>query len=117
MITKPSRAYLQPDKSYVKPTAKEAALLKHEQGHFDIAEIFARQLTSKSSMVMCCKADGTMKTFAEISKELSAIEKEVLKAWDDYNKAYDMETDHSVKQKEQNDWNDKISKALEPPKK
>src|SRR6266436_4042982 len=38
------RAVFEPDESWVDPTKKTDQLLKHEQGHFDLAELSARKL-------------------------------------------------------------------------
>lgn len=38
-------AFFSPSGSWVKPGQKTAELLKHEQGHFDMAEVYALRLT------------------------------------------------------------------------
>jgi predicted secreted Zn-dependent protease len=82
-----SVAEFYPGSSWVKPNRKLASLLKHEQGHFDITEIYARKMSKaiREAKIECAdeaKADAAGK------KILSRLDKE----WEKAEKAYDVET-------------------------
>ncbi len=79
-------------------------LLTHEQGHFDIAEIFARKLRQ---------------TFKNYKVNLVTIERDFKKMYDktiserdSMNALYDKETDFSRNKPKQLYWNKKIIKEL-----
>ncbi len=91
--------------SWMKPEAKgKAYVLKHEQGHFDIFEIFARRCR-KALM----EAKLTNKNAAK--KILEIIEKNRQQAYK-YQDKYDKQTQHSQKVEKQEEWNKKIAAEL-----
>jgi hypothetical protein len=82
-----SVAEFYPGSSWVRPNRKLVSLLKHEQGHFDITEIYARKMSKaiRDSKIECAdeaNADAAGK------KILSGLDKE----WERAEKAYDLET-------------------------
>jgi len=80
-------------------------ILIHEQGHFDIAEIFARKLNKEMSEY---KFDNN--SFKEDLKEIYqsiAIEK------DSFQNQYDEETNHSINKEKQAEWQKKIDELLQ----
>ena len=79
-------------------------ILRHEQGHFDIAEIFARQLYKSVSEYQYSKT-----TF---QKDLNAIYKSVVEGKEKYQQQYDAETDHSRNKTKQEEWFKKIETDL-----
>jgi hypothetical protein len=83
---------------------KNEYILQHEQGHFDIAEIFARKLNMKMATYKFNKA--TYKT------DLQKIYDDVVNEKEETQNAYDKETDHSIKKDKQAEWLKKIEKML-----
>lgn len=79
-------------------------ILKHEQGHFDIAEIFARKLNKEISQYQFNKT-----TF---QKDLDNIYKSVMDGKDKFQQKYDDETDYSRNKTKQEDWLKKIETEL-----
>jgi hypothetical protein len=83
---------------------KTTYVLKHEQGHFDIAEIFARKLYKQMKEYRynkkTCKED--------LSKIYDAVVTEKAKMQEDY----DRETNHSIKKQKQKEWLKKIEDML-----
>jgi hypothetical protein len=79
-------------------------ILAHEQGHFDITEIFARKLYEALQ-----NYDFNKKTF---KKDIGEIYQSIVKQKEEYQKNYDEETDHSRKRKTQYDWLEKIDNLL-----
>jgi Bacterial protein of unknown function (DUF922) len=80
-------------------------ILAHEQGHFDITEIFARKLNEALQSYAFNK-----RTF---KKDISEIYQSIVKQKEDFQKLYDGETDHSRRKKAQYDWLEKIQVMLE----
>jgi hypothetical protein len=85
--------------------SKTDFVLKHEQGHFDIAEIFARQLNKRMGEYQFSQT--TYKT------DLKSIYDGVTKEKEAFQNLYDKETDHSRKKEQQLEWLKKIGMTLE----
>lgn len=83
---------------------KTAYILSHEQGHFDIAEIFARKLHQKMSEYKFNK-----RTY---QNDLNKIYNEILDEKEKMQNDYDKETNHSIKKERQVEWLNKIAVIL-----
>lgn len=79
-------------------------ILNHEQGHFDIAEIFSRKLFKAVSAYRFNRA-----TF---QSDLDIIYQKIVEEKDQYQQLYDLETDHSRNKLKQEEWWKKISEDL-----
>lgn len=79
-------------------------LLKHEQTHFDIAELWTRKFKQKMK-------DKTFpaKTF---QSTLNTLHGEVQREGKAMQALYDKETNHSINEKEQDKWTKKINADL-----
>ena len=102
------RAVFEPDESWVDPTKKSDALLAHEQGHFDLAELYARKLRKKLSELASLCEDK--KKFDE------AVKTALRQNQDDFLKAqekYDTDTDHGDDADKQKQAADDIKKGLD----
>lgn len=91
-------------KSWVKKDAHNEFLLKHEQSHFNITEIYARRLR---------------KRFRHVDLNSKNLQKEVVKLFNKVSKnsakrqkQYDKETNHSINKEVQNQWNQIIENEL-----
>jgi len=93
-------AYMGTNKSFVLRDYMSNYLLKHEQGHFNISEIFARKMRLRLK-----KAIINQIIFDNISDN---IEKELR----NYQKLYDKETNHSKNIEKQEEWDIKIANEL-----
>jgi hypothetical protein len=80
-------------------------ILAHEQGHFDITEIYARKLNEALKNYTFNK-----KTF---KKDINQIYQNIVREKENFQKSYDEETDHSRNRRLQFDWLEKIQKELE----
>ena len=80
-------------------------ILRHEQGHFDIAEVFARKLHKKMS-----EYKFNRRTY---QKDLKKIYDEVTDEKEEIQNSYDEETNHSINRKKQAEWLRKIEEMLE----
>ena len=85
-------------------SSKTDFILNHEQGHFYIAEIFARKLNKKMSEYHFNK-----NTFR---KDLTTIYDGITAEKEAFQDLYDNETDHSRKKEVQEEWLKKIEMML-----
>jgi hypothetical protein len=93
-----------PGLSWVRTDKKTPYLLKHEQGHFDIGELFARKMRKELILKVFVQ-----ETFASDYKAItSRISSEFLK----YTEEYDLETKHSLVKEKQLEWDLRISREL-----
>ena len=83
---------------------KNEWILKHEQGHFDIAEIFARQLNKLTNEYQFNKNS--------FQRDLDAIYKSVVVEKEKFQQQYDDETDYSRIKTKQEEWLKKIEAEL-----
>lgn len=79
-------------------------ILTHEQGHFDIAELFARKLHKEM-----INYRFNQKTFKE---DLKNIYLSITAAKEQMQNDYDKETNHSIIKDKQEEWLKKIEKLL-----
>lgn len=84
---------------------KTPYILSHEQGHFDIAEIYARKLHKEMSEYKFNK-----RTY---QKDFQKIYEKVTEEKSEMQNRYDKETNHSINKKKQADWLIKIESLLE----
>jgi len=84
---------------------KSEYILSHEQGHFDITEIFARKLAKAMD-----EYDFKSKTFRT---DLDNIYQRIMKEKEDYQELYDRGTDYSRDKKMQAEWLKKIEEELD----
>ncbi len=84
---------------------KTAYILAHEQGHFDITEIYARKLHEALQSYSFNKKN--YKQDVNRAYQKIVMEKEA------FQEMYDKQTDHSRKKKEQAAWLIIIKKLLE----
>ncbi|HEU4469862.1 MAG TPA: DUF922 domain-containing protein [Flavisolibacter sp.] len=80
-------------------------ILAHEQGHFDITEIFARKLNEALQ-----NYDFNRKTF---KKDIGDIYQSIVRQKEEFQKMYDGESDHSRNRKKQYEWLEQIQLLLE----
>jgi hypothetical protein len=102
------RAEFEPDESWVDPNKKSAEILTHEQGHFDLAELYARKLR---------KALAALAPLCEDKKKFGeAAQKAIKQNQDDFAKAqekYDTDTDHGEDTDKQKQASADIQKDLD----
>jgi hypothetical protein len=95
--------YFNRDKSWTK--GKSASLLKHEQIHFDIAELYARMIRKKIS-------DMTEAGVKNVSEFNQAINELLIKS-NEADQRYDLETLHGALQKKQAFWERYVNMQLQ----
>jgi Bacterial protein of unknown function (DUF922) len=80
-------------------------VLSHEQGHFDIAEIFARKLNKEMLQYRFDKDTYTT--------DLKKIYQGIVAEKEAWQNLYDEETDHSIRKEKQSEWLKKIAATLD----
>lgn len=98
------RLDLDPDKSWVRHEHESALLLKHEQGHFDIARLCLRELKQTFDTAAFYKADFKTK--------VPAVFNDVLAKYNALSAKYDAETNHSKNHEVQKQWDLLLSTKL-----
>ncbi len=89
-----------PGKSWVKKGKETPSLLKHEQGHFDLTEIYTRKMRQE----IASKKYHVKKVNIAITKVIKKYSKQLSLA----QGKYDTQTNHSIIEKQQEKWNEKI---------
>lgn len=97
-------AYFDPAVSWVRKDAASANLLNHEQGHFDIAEIFARDFRQKLNSVTL--------NLENVEYFMESFLADVLEDMRAYHDAYDRDTHHGTEQGQQVYWDKMIQEEL-----
>ncbi len=95
------QAYFEPHNSWAWKNYRYSYVIKHEQLHFDIAEIYARKLR---------------KYFAKYQVPLSqakSVYQEFYQEFEAFQEEYDEETRHGTNDSQQKKWDDKIAQLLE----
>jgi Bacterial protein of unknown function (DUF922) len=91
--------------SWVRPNQMDRAdLLEHEQGHFDISEIYARQLRKE------LKEAGL--NYFNLNNKATKIFSQVYSVYQAQQELYEKETNFGLDKKGQAEWNNKILAEL-----
>jgi DNA repair exonuclease SbcCD ATPase subunit len=100
-------ARFHPEESWTRyPQLKdEKDALKHEEGHLDITEIYARRIRQIVS-----KTRYKSRNFKD---QLRSLFQEMAQKHSDEQRLYDRETNHSINKEAQAKWNARIEKELE----
>jgi hypothetical protein len=98
------------DESWVIDEVKsDDRLLRHEQLHFDLAEVYARILREKlSAFKIRCRYEKS------IQAQINVIADNNVKDLQVEQDRYDLETKHGLNEKAQTEWEKKIKAMLQP---
>jgi hypothetical protein len=96
-----------PSRSWVRPGSQEDALLRHEQTHFDLTELAARQLRKHlAGLNNPCSTSTTM-------REIDRVIANQRQAWEQEQKRYDRDTRHGSDQTRQEFWGLRTQRQLD----
>jgi len=91
--------------SWVRSDQKNRAdLLEHEQGHFDLCEVYARQLRKK--------LQEEKLTVFNLNTDANIIFKNIYTLYLDRQELYEKETRHGLEKQKQNEWRTMINNEL-----
>ena len=94
------------NKSWVRPDAKIASILDHEQGHFDLCELYTRMLRKRMNEVNITSGD--------MRPVLEHIYFDVKNEYENRQQAYEQETIHGTDIPKQKRWQKIIAMELNP---
>lgn len=80
-------------------------VLKHEQTHFDITELYARKLRQKIT-------ETDFKKIKDIGKEISKYYQHIATEWQKEQEKYDKDTQHGTNPAKQQLWNEDIQRRI-----
>lgn len=92
-------------KSWFKPEGKVPEVLAHEQCHFDITELYVRQLRQQ---IAACH----FKKKTDFDKPLTKMYNDCNKKCSQAQRDYDQQTRHGIETEKQQEWQQKIAKEL-----
>ncbi len=101
-VTADVSTYFDPAKSWIKPNANEA-ILKHEQLHFDITEIYARELRKRIKTLQ-----KTVNDTEQLNADIKYAFKFYAVLMEKEQNRYDKETNHSIITDMQKKWADSV---------
>lgn len=90
--------------SWVKPEFKHLQLLAHEQGHFDITEIFSRKLQKK--------VDAEIKSSKDFSEKFQKMYDDLYEEYFQFQTKYEVDTDYGRDAESQEKYNKLIQEIL-----
>jgi hypothetical protein len=107
MLDIEAAAFFSPSGSWVKPDGKTPELLRHEQGHFDLAELYALKLRKaiQDAKIGC---GDTAKANAAGEKIVGEFQRE----WQDAERDYEESTKFGTDLKEQDAASGRIAAGL-----
>jgi hypothetical protein len=119
----PIHAEFDPDKSWVIPEGETADLLQHEQGHFDIAALYAANMEGELRTALTAQtgklhheAPDQQAAAAAIKADLEAtvgeVRDRVLSQFDAEQDRYDAETRHGTDAAQQRRWTSQLNSKL-----
>jgi hypothetical protein len=86
------------------PATATPKLLRHEQLHFDITEVYARRLRQKLAAVRV--------PCAQLGSAFEALSKGVYADWEKAEEQYDRDTNHGLKPEPQAQWEAQVQQQL-----
>ncbi|MDA2916227.1 DUF922 domain-containing protein [Nitrospinae bacterium AH_259_B05_G02_I21] len=108
-------SYFAEDESWWRDKTINGDLLRHEQGHFDIVEILARELDANKRKIMDqLKGEGGTREEAEadLEQQFARHAQDVVNEQHKRQKIYDNETDYNKNSVKQREWNRRLNEAL-----
>lgn len=116
-----SAALFHPETSWVRPGHRTPDVLEHEQGHFDIAQIFHHQFELETARLVGASREcrgrnqRAASRFAEreVGELIGTIYDEVWRQYRAEQEAYDHETRHGIDAAAQAAWTREIAARLE----
>ena len=103
-LTYEVKANFYPLKSWVKPGSKSNYLLRHEQLHFDISELYARKLRAALDQYVPGR---------NLKRDLDRIYNQIEKGRQQLQQRFDRETSHSQNKEAEEFWQQFIKEELQ----
>ncbi|WP_400190282.1 DUF922 domain-containing protein [Hymenobacter sp. B81] len=99
------QATFTPAESWVKtPQTASAALLRHEQVHFDLTEVYARRMRQRLK--------ATKFDCEKLQPAFNNLMKQTISEWQREQQRYDVESNHGLNLVQQQAWDQKVQQRL-----
>jgi hypothetical protein len=116
-----THAHFHRDESWVRSGHKTDRVLEHEQGHFDILQLYKNQLHAKTREFLgterpCqgrTERSATRSTTSEIDRIVGSVYDEVWNEYRGHQETYDRETGHGTNAREQSNWMAELENRLQ----
>lgn len=116
----PIHAEFDPNTSWAIPAAETSALLQHEQGHFDIAALYATRLHAQIDAALAARAgviqlgevsnsQAQQTVTNQIDSLVAQVRDEVMRQFSEQEDLYDAETQHGTNQVAQRRWTARLA--------
>jgi hypothetical protein len=103
-----ARAYFNRTASFVLADKADDELLQHEQGHFDLTELYARQLRERIRAIRCANLEP-----AAMQAAVDVAVRDVDLGFMAESERYDRETEHGRDRASQQEWNQHLRERLD----
>jgi len=115
-----SEAAFVPGESWVRPGHRTAEVLEHEQGHFDIAEIYHRRFAAGAREFVGqqhrCSGGSERRATRDAEREVAgiigAVYEEIWRQYREQQQLYDDETRHGIDREAQTEWTRELASLL-----
>lgn len=110
-----TQAFMDRTRSWVLPDQRHPEVLRHEQGHFDLLEVFRRLLEKELRAWIGKPVSAATREEAEraLTRRLEEVYLGVWEAHEAHQAQYDQETEHGRNQGQQDQWSRRIFLWLE----
>ena len=110
-------AQFHPQHSWVLERARTDAVLQHEQGHFDLTDVFRAVLEREAGRLVgaarTCRSDDDMTAIeAEVGELVAELRERIFAELDEVQRRYDAQTGHGTLPDMQSAWSERIRRAL-----
>jgi len=93
-------------KSWVRAEARKPEILEHEQGHFDLCELYTRELRFQLAAI-------SARNMREAKAEIQEAWTEVYRVYLEQQAAYERDTQHGINRRAQIFWTAELAKQLD----
>jgi hypothetical protein len=110
-------AEFHPRQSWVRNQARTETVLEHEQGHFDLTEVFRSVLEREANELVgatrSCGTDADMAAIeTEVGELVAHMRESIFAELDQVQRQYDAQTGHGTLPQVQRTWTERIRRAL-----
>ncbi len=106
---------MEPSLSWAVPGKTTAALLQHEQTHFDLGEVYRRKIECLLGAVAPCSALSQQEAVNALDANIRAVGDAQLQQWRVMTELYDSQTTHGTNTSEQSRWQTLVAGWLNAP--
>lgn len=110
-------AEFHPEHSWAREGGRTDAVLEHEQGHFDLTEVFRAVLDREAAALVgrveaCARGADMAAIEAQVAEQVARIREGVFAELERVQAQYDAETGHGTVPDAQREWTARIREAL-----